>query len=102
MAVTRDDVKHVAELARLALSDERAEQFTAQINTILQHMEVLSKVDTDRVEPVVGIGAESAPLAEDVGPSVPLESPIDTFAPQVREGFFLVPRLATHDTAEEA
>ena len=102
MSVTRDDVKHVAELARLALSDERAEQFTAQINTILQHMEVLSKVDTDRVEPVVGIGAESAPLAEDVGPSVPLESPIDTFAPQVREGFFLVPRLATHDTAEEA
>ena len=102
MAVTRDDVKHVAELARLALSDERAEQFTAQINTILQHMEVLSKVDTDRVEPVVGIGAESAPLAEDVGPSVPLESPIETFAPQVREGFFLVPRLATHESGDES
>jgi aspartyl-tRNA(Asn)/glutamyl-tRNA(Gln) amidotransferase subunit C len=102
MAVTRDDVKHVAELARLALSDERAEQFTAQINTILQHMEVLSKVDTDRLEPIAGIGAQSAPLGEDVGPSVPLESPIETFAPQVRDGFFLVPRLSTHESVEES
>jgi aspartyl-tRNA(Asn)/glutamyl-tRNA(Gln) amidotransferase subunit C len=102
MAVTREDVKHVAALARLGLTDDRADQFTAQINTILRHMEVLSEVNTDRLEPVVGVGAESAPLQEDKGPAVPLETPIEKFAPQVRDGLFLVPRLSTHETAEES
>jgi hypothetical protein len=35
-------------------------------------------------------------LAADVGPSVPLTTPISAFAPEWRDGFFLVPRLATH------
>ena len=102
MAITRDDVKHVATLARLGLSDERAARFTDQLNTILQHMEVLSKVDTGRLEPVVGIGADSAPLQEDRGPPISLETPIESFAPELRDGLFLVPRLSTHETAEES
>lgn len=102
MAVTRAEVKHVAALARLGLTDERADQFTAQINTILQHMEVLSKVNTERLEPVVGVGAESAPLQDDKGPPVRLQLPIEEVAPQIRDGLFLVPRLSTHETAEES
>ena len=101
MAVTRDDVKHVAALARLGITDERADQLTAQLNTILGHMDVLVRVDTKKMEPVVGVGAQSAPLAADVGPSVPLVTPVAGFAPMSRDGFFLVPRLSTHETAEE-
>jgi aspartyl-tRNA(Asn)/glutamyl-tRNA(Gln) amidotransferase subunit C len=97
MGVTRDDVKHVAALARLAVTDERAEQFTVQLNTILGHMDVLARVDTEKLEPIVGIGAERAPLQEDRGPSVPLERPIEEIAPEVRDGFFTVPRLSTHE-----
>jgi aspartyl-tRNA(Asn)/glutamyl-tRNA(Gln) amidotransferase subunit C len=100
VSVTADDVKHVAALARLAMTDDRAAQFTAQLNTILSHMEVLARVDTTRVEPVVGIGARSTPLAADEGPSVPLEHPVDTVAPAMRDGFFIVPRLASHETGE--
>lgn len=101
MAVSREDVKHVAALARLSMTEERAEQFTAQLNTILGHMDVLSRIDTEKMEPVVGIGAERAPLQEDKGPSVKLERPIAEIAPSVRDGFFLVPRLSTHEAAEE-
>jgi aspartyl-tRNA(Asn)/glutamyl-tRNA(Gln) amidotransferase subunit C len=100
MSVTPDDVKHVASLARLGMTDERAREFTAQLNTILSHMDVLARVDTDRVEPVVGIGAESAPLAPDAGPSVPLARAVESIAPAMRDGFFLVPRLASHETTE--
>lgn len=102
MAVTRDDVRHVAALARLGMTEERADAFTAQLNTILRHMDVLSKVDTRKLEPVVGIGAESAPLQPDAGPSVKLERALHHFAPSLRDGFFLVPRLDTHDTADES
>jgi len=98
MAVTADDVKHVAALARLGMTDERAREFTTQLNTILVHMDVLARVDTGRMEPVAGIGAGSAPLARDAGPSVPLEHPVESIAPAMRDGFFLVPRLASHET----
>ena len=98
MAVTADDVKHVAALARLGMTDERAMEFPAQLNTILSHMVVLARVDTGRMEPVAGIGAASAPLAQDTGPSVPLDRPVESIAPAMRDGFFLVPRLASHET----
>lgn len=101
MAVTREDVKHMASLSRLAMTDDRAEQLTGQLNTILGHMDVLSRVNTERLEPVVGVGAGSAPLQADVGPPVPLGLPLDEIAPLVRDGFILVPRLSTHETADE-
>lgn len=101
MAVTREDVKHVAALARLSVTDERAEQLTAQLNTILAHMDALARVDTTGLEPLAGVGAASAPLREDAGPSIELESPIEAFAPSVRDGFFLVPRLSSHESVDE-
>ena len=102
MSVTRDDVKHVAALARLGITDARAEEFTAQLNTILGHMDVLAKVDVKKMEPVAGVGSDSAPLHADHGPSVSLERPIADIAPQMRDGFFLVPRVASHEAAEES
>ena len=101
MAVTLEDVRHVAALARLGVSDERAAALMAELNTILGHMEVLSKVDTGRAEPVAGVGADSLPLEKDAGPAVGLNSKLADFAPSVRDGFLLVPRLATHETGEE-
>ena len=102
MAVTRDDVKHVAALARLGITDARAGELTAQLNTILGHMEVLSKVDVKKMEPMVGVGADSAPVQPDRGPSLALERPLSEIAPQMRDGFFLVPRVASHEAGEES
>jgi aspartyl-tRNA(Asn)/glutamyl-tRNA(Gln) amidotransferase subunit C len=100
MAVTIEDVRHIASLARLGLDDTRAAAIVGELNTILQHMDALSKVDTQGIEPVAGVGASGAPLAHDSGPSQPLASAISDFAPRSRDGFFLVPRLATHEDAE--
>ena len=102
MPVSLEDVRHVATLARLGLTESRAASLVAELNTILAHMEVLSKVDTSRVEPVAGIGAASLPLEKDQGPSVPLMATLEDFGPAVRDGFLLVPRLETHETAEES
>jgi aspartyl-tRNA(Asn)/glutamyl-tRNA(Gln) amidotransferase subunit C len=101
MAVTLDDVRHIASLARLGLSDERAHSLVGELNTILAHMDVLSKVDTEGVEAVIGVGAAGAPLRADAGPPIALVRPIQTFAPKVKDGFFLVPRLSTHEDAGE-
>lgn len=100
MAVTLDDVRHIAALARLGIDDTRAAALVAELNTILAHMDVLSKVDTQGVGEVVGIGAAGAPLRADSGTSESLTRPVSTFAPKMQDGFFLVPRLSTHESAE--
>lgn len=99
MAVTIDDVRHIASLARLGLSEERAHALVGELNTILTHMDVLARVDTGNIEPVAGVGAAGAPLRRDTGPSTPLVHSIEDFAPRSRDGFFLVPRLSTHEDA---
>jgi aspartyl-tRNA(Asn)/glutamyl-tRNA(Gln) amidotransferase subunit C len=102
VAVTIDDVRHVAALARLGLSDERAASLLQEMNAILGHMDALSAADTSGVDAVAGVGAGGLPVRSDKGPPIPLARTLDAFAPSVRDGFLLVPRLSTHDTAEEA
>lgn len=101
MAVTRNDVQHIAELARLSVTEEEAEGLMQQLNGILSHMDALSAVNTAGVTPSSGVGAGGTPLRQDSGSPVPLQSPISSFAPEFSDGFFLVPRLSTHETSEE-
>lgn len=101
MSVTNDEVRKVAELARLAIAHARLPALVGELNRILGHMDVLSKVKTGQSVPAEGVGAAGTPLRADTGHPVPLERPIADFAPAVRDGFLLVPRLATHDQLGE-
>lgn len=96
MAVSEQDIRHVMALARLDVPAGRLPQLVAQLNGILAHMDVLSQVKTDGVEVAIGVGAASMPLRVDHGPPVPLRREPEAFAPRMRDGFFLVPRLASH------
>ena len=96
MAVSEQDVRHVAELARLGVSPAQLPRLVAELNSILGHMEVLAAVRTEGVEVTSGVGASSMPLRSDQGPPLPLLREREAFAPAVRDGFLLVPRLASH------
>jgi aspartyl-tRNA(Asn)/glutamyl-tRNA(Gln) amidotransferase subunit C len=102
MAVTRDDVLHIAELARLGVDAARADELTKELSAILAHMEVLSQVDTASVPPTAGMGASGTPLRSDVGVPPLMKEAIGSFAPVMRDGFFIVPRLATHEDPTES
>lgn len=102
MAVTIDDVRHIAALARLGLPEQRAAAIVNELNTILAHMDELAKVDTAGVQEAIGVGAEGLPVRKDLGPPFPLARSLDAFAPSMRDGFFLVPRLSTHESTEES
>jgi aspartyl-tRNA(Asn)/glutamyl-tRNA(Gln) amidotransferase subunit C len=101
VAVTIDDVRHIATLARLGLSDARAAAIVDELNTILGHMDELAKVDTTGVQAAIGVGAEGLPVRSDSGTPFPLARSLDAFAPSMRDGFLLVPRLSTHESPEE-
>ncbi|HUQ45802.1 MAG TPA: Asp-tRNA(Asn)/Glu-tRNA(Gln) amidotransferase subunit GatC [Gemmatimonadaceae bacterium] len=102
MAVTIDDVRHIATLARLGLTDERAALLVNEMNTILGHMEALARVDTSGVQEAIGVGARGLPVRPDGAASTPLERSLDAFAPALRDGLLVVPRLSTHESVDDA
>lgn len=100
MPVSIADVRHIAALARLGIDDSQAESLAAELSGILSHMDVLSQVDTGGIPPAAGAGAGGTPLRLDGGEPVVLAVRPEAFAPAMIEGFFAVPRLATHEAGE--
>ena len=101
MAVTPDDVRHVAGLALLGIPDGMLAGYVDQLNSILEHVDVLQRVDTSAVQGTAVLGEHGMPLREDVVHPVPLHTARERWAPKMVDGFFLVPRLATHEDAGE-
>ena len=102
MAVTREDVLHIADLARLGIDDARADELTKELSSILEHMEVLAQVDTAQVALTAGVGSGGTPLRPDERVTPLMEAALESFAPSMRDGFFIVPRLATHEDPTES
>jgi aspartyl-tRNA(Asn)/glutamyl-tRNA(Gln) amidotransferase subunit C len=95
MSVTPDDVRHVARLARVGIAEERIPALVAELNGILVHMDDLERAGMDGV-PLAPADVAS-PLRDDALPADTLHRAREAFAPATRDGFFLVPRLATHE-----
>ena len=66
MSITLKDVDHVANLARLELSDSEKAQFTDQLNAILKYAEKLNELNTDHVEPTSHVFELVNVMREDV------------------------------------
>ena len=66
MSLTPEQVRHIAKLARLRLTDAEVEKLAPQLSAILQYIEKLNEVDTDNVEPTAQVGGLSNRSREDV------------------------------------
>jgi aspartyl-tRNA(Asn)/glutamyl-tRNA(Gln) amidotransferase subunit C len=87
------DVRHVAKLARIALSEEEVTRFGEQLGNLLEHVNVLSELDTASV-PATAQVVESRNVErdDDVRPCLPRDTVL-SMAPQRQGGFFRVPRI---------
>jgi aspartyl-tRNA(Asn)/glutamyl-tRNA(Gln) amidotransferase subunit C len=91
--ITREDVEHVAELARLALTAAEKEQFIVQLNDILTYFEKLNELDTSDVEPTAHVLPMSNVFRDDeVRPSLDRAKVLHN-APEESHFFFKVPRI---------
>jgi len=91
MAISRDEVVHVARLARLELSDEELDRFDGQLDAILEAVGKVSELDLEGVEPTLHPLALSNVWAEDKPtPSLPVEDALAN-APEVEDNAFRVP-----------
>jgi aspartyl-tRNA(Asn)/glutamyl-tRNA(Gln) amidotransferase subunit C len=89
--IERDQVLHVAKLARLRLSDEEVERMSEELSTILDHIEKINELDLDDVEPTSHvIELENVLRDDEPRPSWPRERMLEG-APDEAEGGFRVP-----------
>lgn len=91
--ISRDQVAHLAKLARLALSDEELEQFAGQIDDIVAHVSAVQNVDAAGAEPMSHPHSIATTMRADVvQPTLTAEQALDQ-APAVEDGRFMVPQI---------
>ncbi len=93
-----EQVKQVAKLSRLALSEAEIAQFADQLSAILEYIEKLNQLDTSKVEPLAHCLPINNCLREDnIKSSLGTEKTLAN-APQKDDQFFLVPKILEGDS----
>ena len=91
--LSRDQVLHVARLARISLTADEQAKFSQQLGDVLHHIEQLSKVDVAGIEPTAHAFAVHNVWADDVArPGLPIDAALRN-APAQRENMIVVPKV---------
>ena len=89
--ISREQVLHVARLARLELSEDEVQRMTADLDRVLDHIEMISRLDLENVPPTSHVvEVENALRKDEPRPSLPREVVLSQ-APEVLDGGFAVP-----------
>ncbi len=91
--LTLDDVRHVAKLARLRLTDAELEEYRVQLSSILKHIDQLNQLDLEHVESMPRPMDTTNRFDEDeIKPSMPLDMLLSN-APHVEDRYLAVPKV---------
>ncbi len=93
--VTKENVKHIATLARLEFTETELDGFTGDLNNVLGYIDQLKEVDVTGVEPLENLNedVETNVFRPDVvGDSIPRDQALKN-APKSADGYFLVPKV---------
>ena len=93
MSLNKEQVKEIAQLAKLSINDSEIEQSTIELNNILSLMAKLGEIDTDQVEPMSHPLEMSQRLREDVVSEADLSEEFQAIAPKTGKQHFLVPTV---------
>lgn len=92
MSVTKEDVRKIARLSRIAVAEENLEDLAQDLSGIMGWIEQLNEVDIDGVEPMTSVVAAKLPMREDVVTDGNIQDQVLANAPKSDEGFFVVPK----------
>jgi aspartyl-tRNA(Asn)/glutamyl-tRNA(Gln) amidotransferase subunit C len=93
MSLTADQVRWVAQLARLELSEAELERMTRQLSAIVDYVNQLRQVDTEGVEPLAHpLAVQNVFRADEPAPSLPVDEALAN-APERQGGFYVVPAV---------
>lgn len=93
MSLSPDEVRHVARLARLAVSDEQVPQVTEKLNDVMALLDQMQSIDTHGVEPLTNPLDRTQVLRADAVTETDARSELMSNAPAQQDGLFLVPKV---------
>ena len=93
MSVSFQQVRHIAKLARIGMSDAEIEALVPELNNILGWVEQLGEVNTDGVEPLTAVIDQKLRLRDDVVDDGDIRQDVLANAPEAQHGFFAVPKV---------
>src|SRR3954467_5557618 len=93
MSVTSEQVRHIAKLARIGMSDAEIDALVPELNNILGWVEQLGEVDTDGGEPLTAVIDQKLRLRDDVVNDGNIRDEVLANAPEAQHGFFAVPKV---------
>jgi aspartyl-tRNA(Asn)/glutamyl-tRNA(Gln) amidotransferase subunit C len=93
MSVSHDQVRHIAKLARIAMSDAELERLVPELNAIIGWVEQLAEVNTDGVEPLTAVIEQKLRLRDDAVTDGNIRDDVLANAPEAQHGFFAVPKV---------
>jgi aspartyl-tRNA(Asn)/glutamyl-tRNA(Gln) amidotransferase subunit C len=93
MSVSPEQVRHIAKLARIAMSDDELDRLVPALNAIIGWVEQLAEVNTDGVEPLATVIDQKLRLREDSVTDGDCRDDVLANAPQAQHGFFAVPKV---------
>ena len=93
MSLTSDDVKRVAKLARLGLTEAETKETLTQLNSILGLVDQMQQIDTDEVAPLAHPLELKQTLRADAVTETDQREKFQGIAPQADAGLYLVPRV---------
>lgn len=93
MSVTSSQVRHIAKLARIGMSDAEVDALVPEINNILGWVEQLGKVNTDGIEPLTAVIDQKLRLRDDQVTDGNIRNEVLANAPDAQHGFFAVPKV---------
>ena len=93
MSVSPEQARHIAKLARIAMSDEELERLVPELNAIIGWVEQLAEVNTDGVEPLTAVIEQKLRLRDDAVTDGNIRDQVLANAPEAQHGFFAVPKV---------
>ena len=98
MAITIEEVEHIAKLARLQLTEEEKKRFQIELGKIIEYFDQLKKLDTENVTPMThAVPIENVLREDQAKPSLPVEEALQN-APEKKDSYFQVPKVVGQDS----
>ena len=91
--IDRDEVIHIADLSRIKLNDSEKERYSQDLTSILEFVDQLNEIETDKIEPIMNITGLENVMDEDRAKQDPAAEKIIQNAPDAKDGYFRVKKV---------
>ena len=93
MKIDKNTINKIARLSRIKLDDKESEDYIKDLNYILDWVEQLNEVNTEKVEPLSNINMSELPLRKDIVTTEDNSNDVLSNAPEKLENYFVVPKV---------